>query len=735
MPWIAALRHTGRAALRFERALGDPYRAARGALAVALVLFPVLAIGGPRPATSAAMGAFIAGTATFQRSFRPRPSLALAAGLGLGVSTFLGYLAVSVPGLFPVLLAVWAFGAGLAWSLGPSAGVVATNTLTVMLVVVQLPVSVPTAVAHALLCALGGGVQALVITLWPVKTWGAQRDALADAYASLADYARRLRYDPHAFIDPAPLMTARHAAALTPWQRRRRPPELGGLRGLAERIRPTLAAIADPEIGAAAEGPERDRARELLAGAAQVLDALARAIRTGEPASWSATAPAALTAPLQPVLHGPALRAAHRLTTLLGRAFGALDRDADSTLETPVPGPGGSLLRPGLARMVPVAVRTARHQLRARSPVLHHAVRLSGVVTAAYVLARLTGLHHSYWAAMTAAMVIRPDFVQTYSRGIARVAGTVVGVLLATGVVELFDPADRVACALAVLCIFGAYLTLRTGYAVMTTCISAYVVFLLGLEPGAPLETARERILMTLLGGAVALLGYALFPTWETARLPERTAEWIAAVGRYAAAVLVGYGDPAGREPGAVRGALLDTREARAEFLQARELAAAEPVRHRAHSPQLSRRQLGRAREALGLLSRVTLLMEAHLPDRQGEPVPGALAFGRLLADATAAAGAGVLTGTAADFTAVREAQRAFEESLGDAPGPAGQLAVVRSGSRLLVQALGELERALRPSAGGAAEVPAAGLPVEEAHADRGGQVEAGDQRAHRDGQ
>lgn len=73
MPWLTALRHTGRAGLRLERALSDPVRAVRGALAVALVVFPVLAIGGPRPATSAAMGAFIAGTATFQRSFRPRP--------------------------------------------------------------------------------------------------------------------------------------------------------------------------------------------------------------------------------------------------------------------------------------------------------------------------------------------------------------------------------------------------------------------------------------------------------------------------------------------------------------------------------------------------------------------------------------------------------------------------------------------------------------------------------------
>ncbi|WP_280667597.1 MULTISPECIES: FUSC family protein [unclassified Kitasatospora] len=702
MPWLSALRASGRAGLRLEREFTEPRRAVRGACAVALMLFPTLAIAGPALATSAAMGAFIAGTATFQRSFRSRPSLAAVAGLGLGVSTFLGYLAVSVPGLFPVLLAVWSFGAGLAWSIGPTAGVVATNTVTVMLVVVQLPVSVPSALGHGLLCALGGAAQALMIILWPTRPWGLQRDALADAYASLADYARRLRHDPHAIFDPGPLMTARHADTLTTWQQRRRPPQLRGLRGIAERIRPTLAAVADPAIGAAAEGPERDRARELLAGSAQLLDALARAIRTGEPVEYLASSPAALVAPAAPVLHGSALRSARRLTTLLVRAVGALDQSAEDSLSEPLPARSGALVRPGPARMVPVALRTARGQLVSGSVILHHAVRLSGVVTTAYLLARLAGLEHGYWAAMTAAMVIRPDFAQTYSRGVARLAGTVVGVVLATAVVTLADPGRWLSCALAVVCICGAYLTLRTGYAVMTTCITAYVVFLLDLGPGDAVHTAYERVLLTMLGGTVALLAYALFPTWETARLPERTAEWIAAVGRYSAAVLTVFGEPATRGSGSVRAALLDFREARSAFLEAVERSAAEPVRHAVHSPQLSRKQLEKVRAAVGFLARVSLVMEAHLPEQQADPVPGAAEFGGVLADATAAAGVALLTGRPAEFGAVRAAHQRWEERLEADPElvrahrPGDRLDVLRSGVRLLMQALGDLERALR---------------------------------------
>ncbi|MGW2544230.1 FUSC family protein, partial [Kitasatospora sp. NPDC001574] len=561
MSWFAALRDTARTGLTVDRALTDPKRALRGAVAVAAVLFPTLALGGPELATSAAMGAFIAGTATFQRSFRPRATLAVAAGIGLGVSTFLGYLAAGVPGAFPVLLAVWAFGAGLAWAIGPTAGVVAANTVSVMLIVVQLPVSPLTALGHGLVCALGGVAQALVITVWPIGSWTVQREALADTYAELADYARRLRQDPTAHVDPEPFMTARHAAALTPWQDRNRPPELRGLRGIAERVRPTLAAIADPKVGAPEEGPERDRAREVLAAAAEAMDALARAIRTGDPLQLPRSAPALTLAARTegPELRGAARRSARRLAGLLRKASDTLDRGAEDTIDTPVVQAGGALRKPPLVRMLPTALRAVRRQFQPRSAVFQHAVRLAGVVTVAYLLARLVGFEHGYWAPMTAAMVMRPDFAQTYSRGVARLAGTMVGVAVSTLVVQLARPGEWVLAVLAVLSIGGAYLTLRTGYAVITVCISSYVVFLLGLQAGNPLTTAVERVGLTLLGGSVALLVYALFPTWQTARLGERLAEWLAAAGRYAAEVIAVYERPAAPRGRAVRAALLDS--------------------------------------------------------------------------------------------------------------------------------------------------------------------------------
>ncbi|MFD0331161.1 hypothetical protein ACFQZC_30920 [Streptacidiphilus monticola] len=143
MPWLHSLRHSLRAGLALQRQTNEPAAALRASVGVAVVLFGALAIGGPRLATSAALGAQMAGMATFQRSYRPRPFLALAAAAGLACAVFVGYLAAPHELGYLAVLGLWAFGAGMAWSMGPTAGIVASMTVAAMVVVVTLPVSIP----------------------------------------------------------------------------------------------------------------------------------------------------------------------------------------------------------------------------------------------------------------------------------------------------------------------------------------------------------------------------------------------------------------------------------------------------------------------------------------------------------------------------------------------------------------------------------------------------------------
>ncbi|MFB6477593.1 FUSC family protein [Streptomyces virginiae] len=681
MSWLRALKGTARSGLTIERARLEPLAALRAAAGLAIVIAAGLAFLGPGSAASAALGAFMAAIATFQRSWRPRPALALASGLTLAVSTFVGYLVgASHTGLFLALLAVWTFGAGLLWAAGPTAGTIASGNVAVMLVTVTLPTSAAQAAGHAVIIAAGGAVQALLIVLFPVRRWGAQRDALADALAAEADYARRLRQDPVSPFDPEPLMRARAAATVTSRQARRRPAELHGARGLAERIRPVLASLADPAVGAPAEGPGRDRVRELLAAAGEVLDAAARAIRRGEPVRLPGPSLAVLRSPdTADLLTGAPLRAARRLAALL-----------DDVLETAEPGSGRtadaaeSMLRPGLLALVPSVLAAVRAELRPGSPILRHALRVTAVTCAGYAIGQALPLGHGYWAPMASVMIMRPDFGQTYARAVARFAGTLVGVAVATGIVQLAQPGMYLSGFLAVISAWLMYTLLRTGYAVAQLFVSAYVVFLLGMGGVRWDQTVPDRVTLTLVGGLLAMIGYALYPAWETPRLRSRLADWLAAGGRYAAAVLEQYGDPAGARRADVREALLAARDARIAWQEALDRAAGEPVRHRG----LSRAAADGAGDALAALGRCSMLLEAHLPDRGHAPEPRAAALAEALRGDTEAGAKAVRERRAPRWEGVRAVL---------AEWGAPERTVLRGAAAQLLEALDEVSEALTP--------------------------------------
>ncbi|MFH8490304.1 FUSC family protein [Streptomyces longisporoflavus] len=697
MTWLRALKETGRSGLTVERKRLEPLIALRGAAGLAIVIGVSLTLFGPAVAASSAFGAFQAAIATFQRSWRPRPELALASGTSLAVSTFLGYLTGSHTLLFLALLALWAFLSGLSWAAGPTVGIIASSNVAIMLVTVTLPGSLAAAAGHAAMMVVGGAVQAALVVLLPVRRWGAHRDALADALAAEADYARRLRHDPHADFDPEPLMAARDAATITPRQARTRPADLHGARGLAERIRPVLASLADPAVGVPEEGEERDRVREILAAAGAILDAAARAIRQGEPLKIPPAAVATLQTPdTGAILTGPAQRAAKRLSALLrdvvetagkppdkAAALTATTESETAQSQTPAPTP---LLRPTFPALFPMALRAVRTELRRRheSPVTRHAIRVTAVAAVGYLLGTWLPLGHGYWAPMASVMIMRPDFSQTYSRAVARFGGTLVGVALATGLVRLAGPGTELSAALAVLCAGMMYLLMRTGQVAAQACVAAYVVFLLGMGGEQWTQTVPERVVLTLIGGILAMIAYALYPAWETPRLRNRLADWLVADGRYASAVVSRYADPDGSSCPDVRGALLAARDARLAWLEAVARAKNEPVRHRG----LSRASAADAEDALAQFGRVAMLMEAHLPDRDATPVPAAARLAEALRKSTEDGAKAVRERRVPKWEAVRKALDEWDGE--DVPDR-----VVRRGAGLLLTTLEELSDAL----------------------------------------
>ncbi|MEU6765653.1 FUSC family protein [Streptomyces sp. NPDC046853] len=688
MTWRRALREVVRSGLTLEETRLEPLLALRTAAGMAIIIGAALWLASPAYAASAALGAYSAGAATFQRTWRPRKVIALGAGAGLALSTFVGYLAAGRLVTFLPLLAVWAFVAGMAWAVGSTAGIVAATTVGSMLVTVTLPTSAGRALEHAGVIALGGVVQAALILLFPIRRWGAHRDALADALAAVADYARRLRHDPTAPFDPEPLMKARDAAAVTPSQARTRPTVLHGPRGLAERIAPAVAALADPHVGAPAEGPGRDRARELLGAAADVLDAAARSIRRGTPAKVPpASADVLRVDEEHEVLQGHARQPAERLVELLGEALEIAGSGSTRGRTPPPHSPAGDqfLVRPTMLRLIPVVVRSVRRELRRDSPVFRHAVRLAAVAMLGYLIAARLPLGHGYWAPIAAVMVMRPDFHQTSARAVARLAGTLAGVALATGMARALGPDAQVFGVLAVVSAGLSYTLIRTGYAYSQCFTAAYVVFLLAMGGQAWEQTVPERVVLTLLGGALAMLAYVVFPAWETPRLPDRLADWLAANGRYAAAVLRSHAEPTREHRTDMRRAQLASRKARAAWQEAYDQARHEPIPPRG----MTSREAQDAQDALEGFDRAAMLMENLVPRADSPSAPEAKRLAEALEADTAQAAVDLREHRNPHVGRVEEALHEWPEAAAD------RSPMVRRGAELQKQALEDLATAV----------------------------------------
>ncbi|MET9803350.1 hypothetical protein [Streptomyces sp. NPDC006368] len=140
--------------------------------------------------------------------------------------------------------------------------------------------------------------------------------------------------------------------------------------------------------------------------------------------------------------------------------------------------------------------------------------------------------------------------------------------------------------------------------------------------------------------------------------------------------------NPAAPDGAEVREAVLATRTARVAGREALARAAHEPVRHRG----LSRAAADGAEAALARLGRVTMLMEAHLPDRDAAPLPAAAALTEALRHATERGAEDIRERRVPRRDEVHEA-RVTEDEVPDA--------VVRNRVRMLGEALGDLSDAL----------------------------------------
>jgi hypothetical protein len=154
-----------------------------------------------------------------------------------------------------------------------------------------------------------------------------------------------------------------------------------------------------------------------------------------------------------------------------------------------------------------------RDNLSPLTPVGRTALQLAVTVALAAAISRLLPLHNGYWVPMTAVIVMTTDWRQTFTKGLARTAGTVAGGGLSTLLAVTLRPDLLVLVALVVLFAFLSYLFLRVNYAVYAMCITAYVVFQLAGVGLPAAELVPARVLATVIGGTLAIFVQFVWPT------------------------------------------------------------------------------------------------------------------------------------------------------------------------------------------------------------------------------
>ncbi len=151
------------------------------------------------------------------------------------------------------------------------------------------------------------------------------------------------------------------------------------------------------------------------------------------------------------------------------------------------------------------AARRLRSTFRKRSSEFRYALRLAMALFLAAVSAYWLGLSNAYWVPMTTLLVLRTDLRETLTRGLARMAGTLVGAGLATILLSTLRPSPAMLIVLVVIFAWLCYSVVMVSYGALSASVTAYIACLLALIGLPEREVALHRVINTCLGGGIAL--------------------------------------------------------------------------------------------------------------------------------------------------------------------------------------------------------------------------------------
>ncbi len=568
-----------------------PRVALRNTLAVTLPLIVGAATGHLTAGLGVSTGALNTMFSDQPGPYARRAQHILLTATGASVSALVGFSLGAHPLLMVIAGAFWGFAGALMVALGSDAGRVGVTSIILLVVTSSAPHPFLDSLNAALLIFCGGLLQlSMAVAAWPLQRYRPERTALAQVYDDIAQAARER---PPATAPPPASASTTDLHLMLYGLRRRESLAIQSLRvlaELAERIRVDILALVDMREQLPPGDLRTAVARHLTQTADALVD-IASALRDEVPPARAFPILATFDTEVESLDRsrqsrnsttsdsygqnglladltiarlnslGGALRAATRNATLAGGEGELRAVQADAQLPTTLRSEG--------------ARATLRANLSLSSIAFRHAVRCGALVALGVIVEYSFGLPRGYWVPMTIAIVLKPDFSGTMSFGLLRILGTVAGLVLTTVLAHYaFDNVWERIFLLAVLC-YGFRTLTPVHYGIAVTLLTALVVILLSFTGEAPSAAIWARLINTMLGSSLALLAYALWPTWERHQVRPTLAAMLDAYRRYFTALALG-------SPQARADARITARIARSNAIDSLTRLEAEPRKDQA---------------------------------------------------------------------------------------------------------------------------------------------------------
>ncbi|CBG71543.1 putative integral membrane protein [Streptomyces scabiei 87.22] len=487
---------------------------ARAAITLTLPLALGLAAGRPEYGALASMGALSGVISDTAAAYRMRliniaiPQLFAAVGITLGSLVYgQGWVTVGA-------LTLAALVSGMISSIGAVASVSGLLLLLNSVVGAGLPMPGQWWLAPVLMT--GGGLLVLVLALlaWPLRAGVPERDSVADTYRKVADLLATTTGD-----DPAGQADAYDAARhivtqslnqsydLVLARRARhhgRSPELVRLLAQLNAITPLVEAA--PAV--------RLSGRPLPAEIPVAVRHLAEAVETG------------YSGPLGLRLPEPRSEIGRAVDQALRHAADVATEKSPDALRKAGDRAGGP---------APLGVRAARvaRNVALSGASWRYGLRLALCIGIAQALVSLVPVPRSYWVALTITFVLKPDFGSVFSRALLRALGTVVGLVVAAGILA---EVPRGWWDVPVMLLLAPLIPVFTprGYGYQTAAITPVILLLSDILNHQGTGLLVPRLVDSLMGCAIALVaGYLLWPESWHARVGARLADAVADTAAY----------------------------------------------------------------------------------------------------------------------------------------------------------------------------------------------------------